>query len=611
MRNEIICPHCKKAFKVDDTAFAEILKQVRDSEFEQALHEQVANAVKIANLEAQTTFKVEASQKDMEIAKLQAKIEAADDELSIKLKDKDNEAKLEVSQTRNLLQEDLAKKDSEIAGLKAVKEASLAKMQAEKDAEIAKLQANLKEKEDEVKLVESQTKNALQENLSKKSEEIAALQQMLETKDIEKDFAVTEALNKVEKERDELMAKLREKEDEAKLIESQTKNLLQEDLSKRNAEIVALQAEKDALLTKVQTEKDTEIASIQAKLDAAETAKKMAISEAVTRVEKERDELSAKLDSSATQKELAVSKAVNVVEKERDELAGKLEVKEHEQKLLESSLKEKHKAELELKDEQIAQYKDFKAKQSVKLLGESLEQHCEIAFRQWQSTGAFRNVYFEKDNDDRTGGKGDYVYRETDEAGNEILSIMFDMKNEADETATKKKNEDYFKKLNKDRTNKKCEYAVLVSVLEAESELYAGITDVSYVYDKMYVIRPQFFIPIITLLRNGALESLKYKAQLAFVRNQNIDITSFENDLLVFQDGFMKNIKDSSNKFQDAMDGIDSTIKKLESIKEALRLSNKHLLTAGNKVENVSVKRLTKNNPTMAAKFEELKKDDK
>jgi hypothetical protein len=213
-----------------------------------------------------------------------------------------------------------------------------------------------------------------------------------------------------------------------------------------------------------------------------------------------------------------------------------------------------------------------------------------------------------KDNDLSDGAKGDYIYREADEAGNEILSIMFDMKNEADDSTTKKKNEDHFKKLDSDRKAKKCDFAVLVSVLESDNELYAGITDVStFAYDKMYVVRPQFFITMITLLRTTALSSMQYKAELAHVKNQNIDITNFENDLQTFQDGFMKNVSDSSKKFQDAMDGIDATIKKLEGIKDALRLSNKHLLTAGNKVENVSVKRLNKNNPTMAQKFAELK----
>jgi hypothetical protein len=357
-------------------------------------------------------------------------------------------------------------------------------------------------------------------------------------------------------ERLELLEK--DKENAVKLAEANTKNEMQADVAKKDAEIA---------------------------------------------------KLNASIEASDTEKKLALFEAVNKIEKERDELANKLDVKNQEQKLLESSLREKHESEIKLKDEQIAQYKDFKAKQSVKLLGESLEQHCEIVFRQWQSAGAFKNVYFEKDNDANSGTKGDYIYRETDEDGNNILSIMFEMKNEADGSTTKKKNEDHFKKLDNDRKEKKCDFAVLVSVLEPDNELYPGITDVSFVYDNMYVIRPQFFIPMITLLRTAALSSMKYKAELAIVRNQNIDITSFESELQIFQDGFMKNVKDSSSKFQDAMDGIDATIKKLEGIKETLRLSNKHLLTAGNKVENVSVKRLTKNNPTMAAKFDELKKE--
>lgn len=520
MKNEIICPHCKKAFKVDDTAFADILKQVRDGEFNAELHARIEDAVKLAVSEAKNEAKADAAKKDAEIAKLEAEKESA--------------IKLATASTKNELQADVTKRD----------------------AEIAALQSKLKEKEDEAKLIEAQMKNTIQHDLSKKSEEIAILQQKLEAKESEKNFAVTEAVRNVEKERDELIVKLKEKDGEAKLIESQTKSTFQDDISKKNAEIAALQV---------------------------------------------------KLEAKETEKRYAITEAINNIEKERDELAGKLESKDAEKKLLEVSIRDKYESELKLKDEQIAQYKDFKAKQSVKLLGESLEQHCEIVFRQWQATGAFKDVFFGKDNDFASSGtKGDYIYRETDEFGNEILSIMFDMKNEADDTATKKKNEDHFKKLDKDRIDKNCEYAVLVSVLESDNELYSGITDVSYSHDKMYVVRPHFFIPIITILRNAALNSLKYKAELALIREQDIDVTNFERDLQVFQTGFMKNVKDSSNKFVEAMDGIDATIKKLEGIKEALRLSNKHLLTAGNKVEEVSVKRFTKNNPTMAAKFSGL-----
>ena len=340
----------------------------------------------------------------------------------------------------------------------------------------------------------------------------------------------------------------------------------------------------------------------------AEAVKERQLVEALATKNTELGELKSKITNNETEKKLAVTQAVNLVEKERDELRGKLQNKDQELKLREVALKEKYESELKSKDELIERYKDLKLKLSTKMVGESLEQHCEIEFNKLRAT-AFQNAYFEKDNDStKTGSKGDYVYRETTNEGVEIISIMFEMKNEGDETATKKKNEDFFYELDKDRTEKKCEYAVLVSLLEAENELYnMGIVDVSHRYPKMYVVRPQFFIPIITLLRNAAMNSLKYKTELAIVRSQNIDVTNFENDLQLFQEGFMKNVKDSSNKFQEAMDGIDVTIKKLESIKEALRLSNKHLLTAGSKVETVSVKRLTKNNPTMIAKFAELK----
>ena len=524
MKNEIICPHCQKAFKVDDTAFAEILKQVRDSEFNAELHARIEDAVKLAVSETRSEAMVDVAKKEAEIAELTALKESA--------------VKLAESNIKNELQADISKRDTEIAAL----------------------HSKLKETEDEAKLVESRTKNTLQEDLSKKNEEISALQQKLETKDTEKELAVNLALKKIEKERDELSVKLKERDGEAKLVESQTKNAIQSDISKKDAEIAALQAN---------------------------------------------------LDAKETEKHLAITKAINNIEKERDELSSKLDSKDSEKKLLEVNLKDKYESELRLKDEQIAQYKDFKAKQSVKLLGESLEQHCEITFRQWQAGGGFRNLSFSKDNDSTTSGtKGDYIYRETDGLGNEILSIMFEMKNEAEDSTTKKKNEDHLKKLDQDRMKSDCEYAVLVSVLEADSELYSGITDVSsYSYDKMYVVRPQFFITIITILRNAALNSLKYKAELALIREQNIDITNFENDLHVFQSGFMKNVKDSSNKFKEAMDGIDTTIRKLENIKEALRLSNKHMLTAGNKVEDVSVRRLTKNNPTMAEKFANLETD--
>ena len=318
-------------------------------------------------------------------------------------------------------------------------------------------------------------------------------------------------------------------------------------------------------------------------------------------------ELKAKIEASETEKKLAVTEAVGKIEKERDALAGKIEVKELEKKQLETSLKDKYMAELKTKDEMIAYYKDMKTKLSTKMVGETLEQHCETLFNQLRAT-AFPTAYFEKDNDAKSGSKGDYIYREIDENGSEIISIMFEMKNEGDETATKKKNEDFLKELDKDRNEKGCEYAVMVSLLESESELYnSGIVDVSHRYPKMYVIRPQFFIPMITVLRNAAMNSLKYKSELALVRSQNIDITHFEEHLEAFKSGFARNYDLASRKFKTAIDEIDKTIKSLEKTKEALLSSDNNLRLANNKAEDLTIKRLTKNNPTMTAKFAELK----
>ncbi|MEX0881423.1 MAG: DUF2130 domain-containing protein [Candidatus Saccharimonadales bacterium] len=319
--------------------------------------------------------------------------------------------------------------------------------------------------------------------------------------------------------------------------------------------------------------------------------------------------LQAKIESSETEKKLALSEAVSKLEKEKDELAGELKVKKTEKELLESSLKNKYEIELKSKDEAIAFYKDMKARMSTKMVGESLEQHCENEFNKIRAT-AFQNAEFGKDNDASSGSKGDYIYREVDDAGNEIISIMFEMKNEGDETATKKRNEDFLQELDKDRNQKKCEYAVLVSLLEADSELYnSGIIDVSHRYPKMYVIRPQFFIPIITLLRNAALNSMKYKSELALVRAQNIDITNFEENMDAFKDSFARNYDLASRKFHAAVEGIDKTIAQLQKTKENLLRSGDNLRIANKKAEDLTIKKLTRGNPTMKAKFEELKSE--
>jgi hypothetical protein len=387
----------------------------------------------------------------------------------------------------------------------------------------------------------------------------------------------------------------RDKQNAIKLAEANTKNALQADLAQRDAEIADLKARATAKIKELQAEGELSAARLAAEKDT------------------QLAELKAKLQAIETEKQLAVTEAVNKIEKERDELAGELKMKDSEKQLLETSLKEKFASELKtkddiikLKDDEIALRKDMKAKLSTKMVGETLEQHCEIEFNKLRATG-FQNAYFEKDNDARSGSKGDYIYRETDEAGNEIISIMFEMKNEGDETATKKKNEDFLRELDKDRAEKKCEYAVLVSLLEADNELYnGGIVDVSHRHDKMYVIRPQFFIPIITLLRNAAMNSLKYKSELAMVKAQNIDVTNFENELNDFRESFGRNYRLASDKFKTAVDSIDKSIAQLQKTKDALLSSENNLRIANNKADELSVKKLTRGNPTMAAKFAEL-----
>ena len=337
----------------------------------------------------------------------------------------------------------------------------------------------------------------------------------------------------------------------------------------------------------------------------------------LTEKESEISEYKNKLSSFNKDKELEISKLLSDVnnklaEKENNitELKNEKALTEKECLIREQSIKEQYEAQLKYKEDELERYKDFKAKLSTKMIGESLEQHCEISFNQLRAT-AFQGSYFEKDNDAATGSKGDYIFRDYDEYGNEYISIMFEMKNEADSGSKKKKNEDFFKELDKDRNEKKCEYAVLVSLLEPENELYnAGIVDVSYRYEKMYVIRPQFFIPMITLLRNAASNSIEYRKELALVKAQNIDVSNFEAEMNDFKDKFFKNVKDASARFNEAISGIDKTIKNLQNIRDALVLSEKHLNSANNKVEDLTIKKLTKNNPTMQAKFDALKITD-
>lgn len=390
-----------------------------------------------------------------------------------------------------------------------------------------------------------------------------------------------------------------EKESAAKLAKAEAESILKEALAKRDAEIAALKAS----------------------LEAMENSKKLAVSEAVSEKDREAADkdseiikLRAQLESQAAEKKLAVNEAVMEKEREishqKEQIAllnSRIETDTQAFRLKEQTIKRGFEERLRDKDEQIAYYKDFKARQSTKMVGESLEQHCEIEFNKLRATG-FQNAYFEKDNDARTGSKGDFIFREADESGTEFISIMFEMKNEMDTTSTKHKNEDFLKELDKDRREKGCEYAVLVSMLEADNDFYnTGIVDMSHHYPKMYVIRPQFFIPIITALRNAAFNSLQYRRELAEIREQNIDISHFEEDMNDFKDKFSRNFRIASEKFRKAIDEIDKTIDHLQKTKDALLSSENNLRLANNKAEDLSIKRLTRNNPTMAAKFAALK----
>lgn len=458
---EIICPHCNKAFKVDEAGYADILKQVRNSEFEHELHER------------------------------------------LELAEKDKTSALE-----------LARKETEN---------ELQKAAATTQAEIQQLKAQLDKNEESRKL------------------------------------AVAEALAAVEKERDKLASELKQTKQDTKAA----------------SELAEMKRTKD--LQEASAKKDTEIQELKAKLQANELNQKLEVKDALEQVIKERNELESNLKQAELQKQLA-----------------------------EKSLKDKYETQLKDRDEAIERLRDMKARLSTKMVGETLEQHCETEFNRLRAT-AFTRAYFEKDNDASSGSKGDYIFKDADEEANEIVSIMFEMKNESDTTATKKKNEDFLKELDKDRNEKGCEYAVLVSLLEPESELYnSGIVDVGYRYPKMYVIRPQFFIPMITLLRNAAMNALQYKVELALVKSQSIDVTNFEEKMEKFKDGFAKNYDLATRKFQTAIDEIDKSINHLQKTKDALLGTDRNLRLANSKAQDVTIKKLTHGNPTMKAKFDEL-----
>ncbi len=529
--HEIICPHCGKAFKIDEAGYADILKQVRDSDFEKQLHDRLElaeqdkrNAVELAQAKATSELQKTASAKEAEIQELKAKLDAG-----------------------------------EVARKLAVTEA-LSAVEKERDALVNELEQTKLEKQSAIALTEAQATANLQKSISDKDGEIKELKAKLDAGEVARQLAVADALKVIEKERDTLANDLtqaqRDKQAESALAESRLANELQ----------------------KVTASKEAELQELKAKLDASNIAHKLAVTEAVSAVEKERDELKSGLQRTELEKDLA-----------------------------EKSLKERYEIQIKDREHEIERLRDMKARLSTKMVGETLEQHCETEFNRIRAT-AFPRAYFEKDNDASSGSKGDYVFRDLDEDGAEIVSIMFEMKNESDETATKKKNEDFLKELDKDRIEKGCEYAVLVSLLEPESELYnTGIVDVFHRYPKMYIIRPQFFIPIITLLRNAAMKSLAYKAELALVRAQNLDITRFETQLDDFKTAFGRNWRLASEGFEEAVKRIDEAIKDLEKTKDALYKSANNLRLANDKAEDLTIKKLTRGNPTMAAKFAELK----
>ena len=439
-----------------------------------------------------------------------------------------------------------------------------------------------------------------------------------------------------DKQREELDKKMHER---LQLAEQEKRNAVAFEQSRMSAELISSAAHKDA-----------EIQSLKNQVDAAAMASQLAVTQALSGLEKERDELTqqlrqiqleqraqaelaqarlegelqkatigkelalqamkSQLDATSVSHQLAIAEAVGKVQQERDTFKSHLERAALEKELAEKSLKDKYETQIKDRDEAIERLRDMKAKLSTKMLGETLEQHCDIEFNRIRAS-AFPRAYFEKDNDASSGSKGDFIFRENDDAQTEIVSIMFEMKNENDQTATKRKNEDFFKELDKDRVEKGCEYAVLVSLIEPDSELYnSGIVDVSHRYPKMYVVRPQFFIPMITLLRNAAMNSLHYKSELALVKEQNVDITRFETQLDDFKTAFGRNWRLASEGFEEAVKRIDEAIRDLEKTKDALYKSANNLRLANDKAEDLTVKKLIRGNPTMTSKFDELKNED-
>ena len=389
---------------------------------------------------------------------------------------------------------------------------------------------------------------------------------------------------------DKVVKQIRDKESSIKLAEAHIKEELTKSLNEKDLEITTLKSE-------LKTKEEQTLSKLEKQYQ-----------EELSKRDLEIAELKSKIELQVSKSELEIQKAITEKDKKISDLSSELTIIAKEHELKENTIKDSYESKLKDKDEQIAYYKDFKAKQSTKMIGESLEQHCNIEFNRLRPL--FKNAYFDKDNDARTGSKGDFIFRDYDDDGNEIVSIMFEMKNEADTTSTKHKNEDFFKELDKDRREKKCEYAVLVTLLEVDNDYYNdGIVDVSHLYDKMYVIRPQFFIPLITLIRNLANKSLEYRKELELIKNQNIDITHFEENINAFKEGFGRNYRLASERFAKAIEEIDKTIDHLQKTKEHLLKTDDNLRLANNKAEDLSIKRLTHNNKTMTEMFDKLKEE--
>jgi len=538
--HEIICPHCKKAFKIDEAGYADIQKQVRDNEFNkqrEELEKQLHERLQLADQEKRSAIALEQARMASELTSSTANKDAVIQDLKNQL--------------------DAAAMASQLAVTKA-----LSGLEKERDGLLNQLAQAQNEKQSAEQLAAARLQAELEKTAAAKDADIERLKAQLDGETMARQLAVKNAVSEAEKQRDELAQQLRQTQLE----------------QKAQAELAKAQLESE--LQKAASTKELELQSLKSQLDAKSVSHQLAITEAVGKVQIERDTLKNNLDRAALEKELA-----------------------------EKSLKDKFETQLRDRDEAIERLRDLKAKLSTKMVGETLEQHCEIEFNRIRAS-AFPRAYFEKDNDASSGSKGDFIFRECDDAQTEIVSIMFEMKNENDETSTKKKNEDFFKELDKDRTEKGCEYAVLVSLLEPDNELYnSGIVDVSHRFPKMYVVRPQFFIPMITLLRNAAMNSLHYKSELALVKAQNVDITRFESQLEDFKTSFGRNWRLASEGFEEAVKRIDEAIKDLEKTKDALYKSANNLRLANDKAEDLTVKKLTRGNPTMAAKFAELKSE--